>query len=335
MRRCFITTGDTTASPAANSGPTPAASAGIVLEIRKAHGAALFSVRRQERADERARVGEVDLPHLIPLEPLERGDLEDLRLVAIVREEEAGRVHAELSHDAQDQRVQEIVQIERGVELMREPHQGLQAVDLEPQLFVPRDQVLAVSRDLALQLLVLGREVLRPVEALEDPPHLDQKLLRRERLGQIVVRAVHEPLEPRIDLGARRDHDDRDVLRILAALDRGADLEARLPRQAQIEDHEIGGILPHLFEPLLPGSRDRHLEPVLRERDLEQLEHAAIVVDHEDASLRLRSSRLGRRAGALEAHGWLSMGMAPGPPGSKPASTPSVDGTFDDDAFGR
>jgi hypothetical protein len=227
---------------------------GIMFEPGQPDRPRLLAVHRADRLDESAVVIEGNRSHLVFLEALERAGLEAFRVFPPIGEEEARGIHAELAHHAQDQRVQCVVEVERGVELMCQLHQGLQAVDLEPKLLVSDQEVLPISRDLRLQLSVLRREHLRPLHPFEDPPHLDQELLRGERLRQIVVGSVHEPLEPRVHLGARRDHDHRNVSGLLAALDRRANLEPGLLREAKVEDHEVGRFTPDRIESVFPRS---------------------------------------------------------------------------------
>ncbi len=68
--------------------------------------ASLLAVHRQDRVDEFVFVQEVDGPDQILLHSLERPCVEPRGILALVREEEARRVHPELSHDAQDDRAQ-------------------------------------------------------------------------------------------------------------------------------------------------------------------------------------------------------------------------------------
>jgi hypothetical protein len=100
---------------------------------------------------------------------------------------------------------------------MREPHQRLEAVDLEAELLVPRHQVLAVPRT----SLSSSRFFVVRCSERSSRSKMRRTLIKApsvRRAWSVVVRAVHESLESRVHFGARRHHDDRDVLRVLLLL---------------------------------------------------------------------------------------------------------------------
>ncbi len=87
----------------------------VPLQRGKPDRALVFSLRRPQRPDQVAVVRQSDSADLLRLQPLECRDVETGRILSIVGQEQAGRIDAELPHDTQDQRVEERLELERGV----------------------------------------------------------------------------------------------------------------------------------------------------------------------------------------------------------------------------
>ena len=74
--------------------------------------------------------------------------------------------------------------------------------------------------------------------AAQQRAHAREQLLALERLDEVVVGADVEPLHARLQRVARGQHQDRRVVAVVAqAL---GDVDAVQPRQAEVEDDEVG-----------------------------------------------------------------------------------------------
>jgi hypothetical protein len=123
--------------------------------------------------------------------------------------------------------------------------------------------------------------------AAEDRPDPGEQLLEGERLGQVVVRAGFESLDPIVDVAAGREHQHADIA---GGSQAPADLEPVEAREHPVEDDEVR----------LPGSREikpdeavpgrPHVEPLIAEPHLEELAHGELVVDDEHPRSSLRGS---------------------------------------------
>src|SRR5689334_23780891 len=74
-------------------------------------------------------------------------------------------------------------------------------------------------------------------------PQMLQKLVFLVRLAQIHVDAELRGAAAMLVRGARRDHDDRDVVVLLVALDGLGELEAVHARHLDVEQDDVGNLL--------------------------------------------------------------------------------------------
>ena len=122
-----------------------------------------------------------------------------------------------------------------GHEKMQQPVFGGAERDLALARADPMTGVIELQ---ALDLHHVGRARRRG-----SPQHrLDagQQLARRERLGDVVVGAALEAADLVLLLGSGGEHDDRNLLRVLRALQRAGQLEAAHVGQHPIDQHQIG-----------------------------------------------------------------------------------------------
>ena len=116
--------------------------------------------------------------------------------------------------------------------------------------------------------------------AAQQRPQPGEQLLQRERLGEVVVRAGVEALDPVADRVPRGEHEDGEVVAGLAQ--RLGGLDPVEPRHHHVHDHDVGG------GPADPGQRlgavagQRHVVPVELQRPPQRLPHGLVVVDDED-----------------------------------------------------
>ena len=115
----------------------------------------------------------------------------------------------------------------------------------------------------------------------QDRAHAAQQLRRRERLRHVVVRAELEP-EHAVDLRvARRQHQDRHVA-LGAQL--AADVGARHPGQHHVEDDDVVAAASRAASSAAVPSRLLvDVEALAPQHERDDVEHARIVVDDEDA----------------------------------------------------
>jgi hypothetical protein len=123
------------------------------------------------------------------------------------------------------------------------------------------------------------------------------QFLRRERLGQVVVGAARERLQPRIHVHDGGDHDDRHARVVGIPAQPLADLEPALLRQAHVEHDEIRTLGQHALDGGIAVRCREDAKAVGGERDLQQFEDAPVIVHEQDAGGRHRAAR-GRRTGA-------------------------------------
>ena len=116
-----------------------------------------------------------------------------------------------------------------------------------------------------------------PPQARDEITHLGD----RERLRQVVVRAVAQPEHRRVD--GRHAGDQHDRRPRLLALDGAEQVEAAQTRHLDVGHHEVERIVAQLLERLLRGPRGRDLALVRGERRGQEAEHRGVVVDQEDA----------------------------------------------------
>ena len=112
--------------------------------------------------------------------------------------------------------------------------------------------------------------------------HARDQLLHGERLGQIVIRSHVEAEQLVALLDARRQHQDRDLLRVVVLPELAGDREAVDVGQVQVEDHEVVRLLLDRFD--RPKTRNEviHLPAVLAEVQPNRVGDVGVVLDESD-----------------------------------------------------
>ena len=108
-----------------------------------------------------------------------------------------------------------------------------------------------------------------------------QQLLALERLDEVVVGAAVESLDAVVGLGARGEDQDRDVA---LGAQPAADLDAVEPRQAEVEDDEVGDELLGRRERLLAVGRGAHLVALLAQGAAQHVGDLVVVLDDQHAA---------------------------------------------------
>ena len=127
-----------------------------------------------------------------------------------------------------------------------------------------------------------------------------EKLARRKRFGEVVVRAelqTHHPIG--FFLAAGQD-DDRNV-RFGAQI--ASDLHPVLARQLQVEDEQVDRMARHDVGDRLPTGQGGNLDVVVTEVVGNHLPHRRVIVDCQDVNGRRRRSRHRVRFHELEISG--------------------------------
>src|SRR3954471_17864060 len=174
----------------------------------------------------------------------------------------------------------------------RQAHPPVAALDAPP---LEIDEQVSVSDDAATDRV---REVaIRAPEERLDPAH---QLAQTERLRQVVVGTELEA-DHLVDLVITRGQDEDRHLgagRPQAA----EDLEAVHPRQADVEDDEIGRLACRDVEALLPGTGDGDLVALLLEGVLDATRDGMLVFDDEDGGCHAGMLHRQRRISAGSGH---------------------------------
>ena len=97
----------------------------------------------------------------------------------------------------------------------------------------------------------------------EQAAHPERELLGRERLGEVVVGAEREAADPVGLLPPRGQQDDADVLGLVPLAQLGQHVVARHAGQHEVEDHDVGPLLPRGLERVGPGIGGRDPEAAL------------------------------------------------------------------------
>jgi hypothetical protein len=103
-----------------------------------------------------------------------------------------------------------------------------------------------------------------------------------DRLGQEVVGAAFQPLDPVVGLVERRHHDHRHMRRLRSGLERAADFEAVHLRHHHVENDEVYALAPGDFDGLAAAKRRADLEILRRQPRLQQLDVRQNIVDDQD-----------------------------------------------------
>ena len=164
--------------------------------------------------------------------------------------------------------------------------------DLRDPAALADDVLEAVLRlELAAEVEVLVPEPF-PLERVAN----DQvDFVELERLGDVVVGAEFHRLDRRL---RRRDRGDDDDGGVGGDLLGGAEyLHPVHLRHSEIRDDDIHGLAVERLDGRLAARRRQDVVPLLLQRDGEEIPHALLIVDYEDAGLGHDSSMLHRAVG--------------------------------------
>ena len=119
--------------------------------------------------------------------------------------------------------------------------------------------------------------------ALECLPDEVQDLVRRERLGDVVVGAPLDGVDRGLDAALPGDHDDLDAGPLAAnAVEQ---LEPADARQGEVGEHQVG-LLPLELRDRVDGVGDgNHAVALGAQRVAQRLAHGGVVIDDEDSRL--------------------------------------------------
>jgi len=115
-----------------------------------------------------------------------------------------------------------------------------------------------------------------------DPRH---ELPRAERLGDVVVGPHLEAEDPIELLGARRQHDDRQVHRRFRGTETSAHLEPVGAGEHQVEHDQRGPLRGHLRECALARIGLTHRVALLLQMKPDELTDVLLVLDHQNGAL--------------------------------------------------
>src|SRR5687768_2121147 len=111
--------------------------------------------------------------------------------------------------------------------------------------------------------------------------HAGQQLLSLERLDQVVVGADVQALDARLERVARGQHEDRDLVAVVAQAPR--DVDPVEPGEAEVEHDQVGQEGVRLLEPLDAVAGQLDLVALHAQRALQDLGDLLVVLDDEDA----------------------------------------------------
>ena len=151
--------------------------------------------------------------------------------------------------------------------------------------------------------------LLEPLLAVNEPAALErlpdemQDLVRRERLGDVVVRAPLDRVDRGLDAALSGDHDDLDARPLTA--DAVEELEPAHPREGEVGEHQVGLLLLELRDRVDGVVDGKHAVALGAQRVAQRLAHGGVVIDDEDSRLgahrfsSVPDRSLGRRPTAL------------------------------------
>ena len=167
------------------------------------------------------------------------------------------------------------------------PGMGHQEVQ-QPELGRPEiDAALSCADPVSRRVEAQPGELDGVVGALRRPPaqhRLDprEQLARRERLGQVVVRADLQPGELVGFARSRGQHDDRDVAGAPVAAQAAREREARLAGQHPVEQHHVGKGFRHQTLGIPHARCAQRAMPGMLEVHRDQLADRGLVLDDQD-----------------------------------------------------
>src|SRR5688572_208201 len=136
-------------------------------------------------------------------------------------------------------------------------------------------------------LALRGLELAAPADHRADAGH---ELAGRERLRHVVVGAHLEAQHLVAFLGAARDHDHGDGAGVRLRLDAAADLPAVELRDHDVEEDQVGEVLPGHLQGLGAAGDDAHLVTFAAQVIPDELGHVRLVLDDERAARGARAS---------------------------------------------
>ncbi|MCY1179660.1 hypothetical protein D9M73_200690 [compost metagenome] len=107
-----------------------------------------------------------------------------------------------------------------------------------------------------------------------------QQFARVERLGQVVVGAQLQPLDAAALVALGGEHDDRDLVALLAQTATGG--QAVLAGHHQVEHHQLEQLAGQQAVHLLGVLHRAHTVALLVEETFQQATQACVVIDHKD-----------------------------------------------------
>ena len=120
-----------------------------------------------------------------------------------------------------------------------------------------------------------------PLRAAQKHAHAREQLVEREGLSHIVVRAEVQPLHDVLGGAARRQHQYRDVARLLVGLHAAAYLPAVHERKHEVEYYQIRHLLVDQRERVVAVVCADRLVALLAQSAADELREALFVVDDE------------------------------------------------------
>ncbi len=110
-----------------------------------------------------------------------------------------------------------------------------------------------------------------------------QQLARRKGLGDVVVRAAFEAAHLVLLLGPGGEHDHRDLLGVLGALQRARQLQSAHVRQHPVDQHQIRPHIDDARARLAAILRLAHLVPGAPQSECNHVANRLFIFDDEDA----------------------------------------------------
>ena len=120
-------------------------------------------------------------------------------------------------------------------------------------------------------------------EPPQDGANAQHELLRGERLGEIIVGAEGESLDPIRLVLARREQQNPDIARLITPPQLGENLEAGVPRQHQVQHDEVGTLFARGAQRVGAGAGGRDAIAFFRQMIRDERRDVRLVVHYEDA----------------------------------------------------
>ena len=181
------------------------------------------------------------------------------------------------------------------VQLLDLLEDGPQPIQMTLEVGLDLAHPIALAPNLFLENVGAQREKIAVPIAIDDPLHLEEQLARRKRLGEVIVRSRLQTLQAALRRRVSGNHDDREALVGRLAPERLANVVTGSSGKTHIEDEKIEPIRVNSLQRLLTVVGRQHAVPAPAERDLEQFENSAVVVDDEDGRRTSLPGKVGLR----------------------------------------